>query len=267
MAIKDKQFHESIAIFFEQPTREGLRDLLRNSFGELDHCDFKAEWPRDPKVAKHILGFANSGGGVVVVGVKQNEDGALTPVGLSELKDKADIDKGVKGCIPTSVRYIVLDFAYQESEYKSLVGKKFQVLIVEDDPSHIPYVCKADSDGTRTAAVYVRKGTETVEANYEQLQELINRRMETGYTSTKELALQEHLEQLKVLYDQIPQYVFRRSGLSVAAKMAGLGGLVLMDEQVENPLYPKKSYQRFIARAIEGKKRVIEELLGLRTVK
>lgn len=190
MTIKNKEFHEATARFFEKPTREGLRELLRTNVGELDHCDFKAEWPVLSKMARLVLGLANSGGGCVVLGV----DDSMQPKGLGSLMDKADVEKGIGKFIPTGVKYLVLDFQYDASEYISIVGKKFQVVLVEDNPSHLPFVCLADGDGARENAIYVRRGTNTIEANHDELQHLINRRIETGYSSSRELALQEHLE-------------------------------------------------------------------------
>ena len=43
--VVQKAFHEGFARFFETPSREALRDLLKHSVGETDHIDFKAELP------------------------------------------------------------------------------------------------------------------------------------------------------------------------------------------------------------------------------
>jgi len=64
---------EAFARFFEAPTREGLRALLQENFGEANEIDFKRELPEGSKLARHVLGLANFGEGCIVVGVEQEE--------------------------------------------------------------------------------------------------------------------------------------------------------------------------------------------------
>jgi hypothetical protein len=101
-----KQFSEAMACFFESPTRETLRELLRTHLGEFDECDFKAEWPPQlSNIARHILGIANSGGGVIVVGMaEKTDDKSLQPVGLTTVLDKAEFHKGVEKYLPDGLR-------------------------------------------------------------------------------------------------------------------------------------------------------------------
>ena len=268
MGAKEKQFHEKVARFFEKPTREGLRDLLKDHYGETDNCDFKKEWPKLSNLPKHILGFANSKGGVIVFGVEQKDDNTLEPCGMQEIKDKADVEKGIRKYIPANLEYIILDFSYDSSEYPKLIGKRFQVIVVEDNPRHIPYVCESESESTRTGAIYIRRGTQTIEAGYDELQKLINRRIETGYTSTKELALQEHLEQLKMLYQHVQRYYYKPGKASIitsiAESMKVMGLAELYGEKIDNPNYPKETYEDFIIKIIEQKKLLIMDLLGIR---
>ena len=65
---------ELFASFFEDPTRENLRDLLKGNTGETKNLDFKEQWPATNGLVKHILAIANSGGGCVVVGVAESDD-------------------------------------------------------------------------------------------------------------------------------------------------------------------------------------------------
>jgi hypothetical protein len=60
---ESKTVHESFSRFFEAPSRESLRVLLKEHVGELRNCDFKETWPEHAPVARHLLGLANSGGG------------------------------------------------------------------------------------------------------------------------------------------------------------------------------------------------------------
>jgi len=127
-----KTFNEEFAQFFESPTREGLRDLLRNNLGEFPNIDFKEKLPPLPKVARHLLGQANLGGGCLIVGVAEKDDKTLESIGVDELEDKKVIVDKIKKYLPTILLEDVEigDFTYQDSDYKNLVGKKFQVIYV-----------------------------------------------------------------------------------------------------------------------------------------
>lgn len=199
MAIPKKQ-HEGFAKFFEAPTRESLRDLLKANIGETDYLDFKEEWPELAKVAKHILGLSNSGGGALVVGVRESKDASAEPVGLASLKSKEDIAKFVAKTVPQSCTWEILDFSYKDSEYPALKGKKFQVLLVEYDAKSVPILALKDGDGIKGNCLYVRRGVATTEGSHTDLQKIINERIETGYSSSHLLELSDHLAQLKELY-------------------------------------------------------------------
>lgn len=138
-----KEIHEHFTRFFEQPTRESLASLIMSNFGETDFLDFKSGWPEYSDFARHVLAFANSGGGVVVLGVRQEDDGSLESVGIDGVRDKADISKALDRFLPPPLEYVVLDFSYRSSEYGELVGKSFQVIVVESDDRRIPCTMKS----------------------------------------------------------------------------------------------------------------------------
>ena len=249
MAIS-KKHHEGFAKFFEEPTRESLRELLKHNIGELDGLDFKEVWPETPKLAKHILGFANSGGGALVIGVKENADGSGEPIGLEALSDKTNIIKKVKDYLPSQISPDIIDFPFKDSEYPTLKGKAFQVLLVESDPKHLPFLAKRDGEGVKRNAIYVREGVSTTEASHETLQKIINRRLDTGYSSQKTLELKDHIEQLKILDKERPS---NKSNLSNYEKIFGV--------TLANRATPE--YIQFIESIYEKKKRLIEKELGL----
>jgi hypothetical protein len=60
--VKGKSWKEEIARFLESPSREGLRNILKNHVGELSDLDFKENLPEPTKLAKHILAMANTWG-------------------------------------------------------------------------------------------------------------------------------------------------------------------------------------------------------------
>ena len=169
--LQSKGIKEIFVNFFEDPSRDKFRDLIRNNLGEFPYLDFKKDWLSFPKMARHILGFANSDGGCIVVGVAEKEDKTLEATGLETLKDKVQITNGIKKFLPNVLldRLQVIDFAYEDSEYSKIVGKKFQVIFVETDPKHLPFISMADGTGVQKNKIYVRLGTSTEEANYQQL--------------------------------------------------------------------------------------------------
>tara|TARA_R110001583_G_scaffold65264_1_gene188659 strand:+ start:14281 stop:15027 length:747 start_codon:yes stop_codon:yes gene_type:complete len=195
-----KPQHEAFAQFFEEPTREKLRALVQQNIGETDYLDFKAEWPELVKVSKHILALANSGGGVLVIGLSQTDKGTIEATGLAEFRDKVDIVKITNKYIPTNVIFEVFDFSYTESEYPSIKGKLFQVVLVEYAENILPLLSLREGNGIKSHVAYIRQGTESTEANHDQLEHLINLRIESGYSSSHTLDLKGHLDQLQVLY-------------------------------------------------------------------
>jgi predicted HTH transcriptional regulator len=251
MVSSKKAFYEEFAQFFEKPSRESLRELLRNNVGELPNCDFKTQWPVLPKVARHLLGIGNSGGGCLVAGVAEKEDGTLKPEGLEKFKDKAEIVGGIEGFIPAALlaNVEILNFSYDTSEYSAIQSKKFQVVLVENDPKHTPYVSTADGKGIRNGAIYVRRGTSTEEANYEEVQRMINSRIETKYSSQKELDLQAHIEQLKVLFSYAPLEIGDSPLLQFFQVIGGRAN--------------RKEFEAFILDMIEKKKSRIEAELDV----
>ncbi|QSO52346.1 ATP-binding protein [Alicyclobacillus curvatus] len=249
----DKGIKEEFAKFVEEPSRDKLKNILQGTLGEEDFLDFKEQWiDKSSKLARHILALANSGGGCVVFGVKQLHDGTILAEGIDELKDKAKIHDGVSKFLPDTLDYHVYDFQYQDSDYATIIGRKFQVLLVESDSQHQPYLCKHDGDGLHSGFIYIRQGTESVIANHEVVQKIINKRLETGYSTAAEVSLAEHLEQLKLLYKQINQNLH---------PLLEMEALFLKPKP--NPRYPVEDYEGFVLRAIDLKKKIIERLLGV----
>ena len=95
--ISEKASTEEFARSFEKPTRKRLREVLRSNVGELPNYGFKARWPTFSKVARHLLGIGNSGGGCLVAGAAEKEGGVFEAEGLEKLADKADIVRGIEG--------------------------------------------------------------------------------------------------------------------------------------------------------------------------
>lgn len=261
MADFEKGFQERFARFFEEPTRDKLREILRDNIGETNQLDFKSDWPNSSKMAKHLLAFANNGGGCIVMGVSE-EDGTLESEGIDKKMDKSEFHSRVDNYIPSKLPYKIVPFTYPDSEYKKIVGSTFQVIFIEDSSEHIPFVSKQDGSDIRKAAIYTRRGTQSVEANYEDLQGIINRRIETKYSTESEIELEKHLSELKVLYSHLDRYkVYRKGGFSNI--LDNMVETILQGEQVkeENPKYPEEDFEDFVSKMIDLKKDRIRTLL------
>lgn len=244
------------------PTRENFRALLQNHMGEEDYLDFKKDWPEKEKEARHILAMANSGGGCIVFGVIQKDDGTFEIDGLDKLKDAADLRKEVKSYLPSSLKYYIKDFSYDNSEYKAMKGKKFQILIVEDEPLELPFVCCKDGEKIKDGDIYVRKGTESERANNFEISEMIKRKIkETKIPRNNiNMPLNKHLEQLKILYEELT-YTTRYSDVLVNISKA----LSIFDSSAvhKKECYPKEDYDSFVVRMLDKKKKRIEEELDI----
>ena len=256
MTKQKKGFKEAFGNFFESPDRVSFRELLKNNTGEYNHIDFKEQWFSGAKLAKHILGFANSKGGVLVFGVKENENKTLSSAGLKEIKDKTDIVTSVKSYIPETIKFDILDFSFTESEWGEIKGKKFQVLVIEDRPGYCPFLSLRDGDGLKRNRVYCRGSVNTEEATHNQLQNIINRRIDTGYSTTREIEFRAHINQLDDLYSTISEYNMTVSGLFDTRLMTG----ILRKEK--NPKYPEENFEVFILRMIQIKKEIIQKIIS-----
>src|SRR5206468_6746234 len=114
-------------------------------------------------------------GGCLIVGVKENDDKTLSPVGITQIKDKADIISGVKLFLPEPLLAAleIGDFSFDATEYAALVGKRFQIVFVHGRPEAVPFVAQRTGTGLRGGAIYVRREGATEEATYEEVQQLI----------------------------------------------------------------------------------------------
>lgn len=259
-------YKDALYNVLKEPTLENFRLLLQNHMGEEDQLDFKKDWESDEKIAKHLLAMANSGGGCVILGVRQLDDGAFEIDGLEKLKDAAELKKGIKKYIPDILKYYLKDFKYETSEYDKLKNKKFQILIVEDDPKNLPYICCKDGSILKDGDIYIRSGTESRKATNYQVEKIIERKLVAcKVPRSKNMTLKQHLEQLNVLYNELTYTVVENDSLSslskalstLASKFSGTTSI----KKKEN--YPKENYDDFILKILNKKKKRIEEELDL----
>lgn len=264
-----KQLKDIVYALLQEPTLDRFREFLHAQLGEHNFIDFKSQWIEGASLAKEILALANSQGGIIVFGVAENENKSIRIDGLSEIRDKAVISNDIKNFISSDLKYEVYDFSYTTSEYEVLNGKNFQMLVVEDVPEHIPFLAKKESGTLKPNMIYVRRGTSCEIANQEELQKIINRRVNYLHPLNGEpLQLDEHLKQLKVLYEKINKnHVYYKNDFTeeVSTALASLADYMFQGEKIvePNPLYPEEDYEEFISRMIVAKKKKIERVLDL----
>ena len=270
--IKDKFFD----LIVKNPSRDGFKTFLKESCGELDNIDFKEKWITKGKLAKIMLAMANTGGGVIVLGIHENKDDNYLAVGIDELKDAADVEKEIKKLVPRNLSYSVLDFIYDDEIYGEYAGKKFQAIIIADAPEQLPFFSIGASDDIEKDCVYVRRGTSSEKASARDFETMIQRKLENVFKESNDLSLKEHLEQLQFLYDSIPQkkrilikkgnrFVGAMEGLQVLSeRMTEIFGEPDQYEEVPNENYPSEDYEQFLVRMIDKKKLKIEKVLDLK---
>ncbi len=211
-------FHEEFARFLESPDRKSFRDLLEHRLGEYNFLDFKEEWPERSDLAKHALGFANTGSGCLVIGIAEDSQNSELQVrGLEKLTDKTKIKQGIQKYLPSSERYKIHEFEYKESEYDILKGKKFQVFLVGYNPASLPILSVSEGASLRLNRVYVRRNNATEEADHETLQEIFRKRIRVDEPDSLPGGFSEHLNQLAALYSHVEPYEwFSGRNLSMA---------------------------------------------------
>ncbi len=269
-----KQMKDMMYRLLQEPTLDKFREFLQAQTGEHNSIDFKRQWLPAAQLAKVMLAIANSQGGIIIFGISENEDKSVCIEGLTEFKDKADVSNEIKKYLSTNLKYDVFNYSYDTSEYEALAGKRFQMLYIEDAPEFIPFMSNRDSENIiKSNVIYVRRGTSCEAANQEEIQNLISRRINHTHPQTgKALKLDEHLKQLRILYDSIHKK--KVTDLPNWAKILTMSTMSIKEMYTEmtaeneqlsspNPFYPDEEYDEFIARMITAKKNKIERYLDL----
>ena len=119
-------------------------------------------------------------------------------------------------------------------------------------PEYIPFLSKRESGSLKQNMIYVRRGTSCEIANEEEIQAMLNRRLNYLHPLNGEpLQLEEHLKQLKILYEKIEKnHVHYQNGLSdgMTSFFESIAKMVVKGEKVvePNPFYPDESYEQLI---------------------
>lgn len=263
-----KQPKDLMYELISNPSRETFREFMIGNTGEADNIEFKSEWIWKGSLSKLLLALANSGGGIVVFGIQEKDDGTNDPIGIERFEDKADISDSIKKYVPVTLDYIIHDLSFDKSEYEKLENKKFQVIHVYDTPQLLPFVSLAETTGIEKDVIYIRRGTKCEKAKAEELEKIINRRIETQFSSSSTLKLNEHLKQLAVLFKELEKdkriQINEGSISALLRATSALSNFGAKYENKPNPLYPAEDYENFIVRMIMNKKIKIEKVLDLK---
>ncbi|MFC5972399.1 helix-turn-helix domain-containing protein [Halomarina salina] len=254
----EESLKDDLVEFFSEPSKENLPRLLRQD-KEYDYLEFKREWPHKSKLAKHILAFSNSGGGIIVVGVDEDDNGTPEPVGVEDSWDEAKFGNKVENFIPDAARefYALRQYTYSSSIYEDdVAGFTFQVVLIEGADSSGPLVATGSSTHIDEGAIYVRRNSKSENANYDELQSILHRRDENGVEkSTAEL--HEEMEELKTLYGQISKKK------RVIKNNFFIMDMVGFSSTKKNKNYPSQTYDEYVRELIDKKKIKIERRLGV----
>ena len=261
--------------FLKEPTKDHFVEFMKSSCGELDDMDFKESWIEKGSLAKIMLAMGNYGGGIVVFGVRENDDNTYNLTGLDEFKDGADVNNMIASLVPPDLDYRLLSFNYDSEVYGEIKGKKFQIIVINDTPDRLPFVSLGDSESCNKDNIYIRRGTKSEKATARDIESILERKIATMYSNSNELSLEEHLCQLKILYNELPKEIkvlVKKGELNPASaalaelanKMSILVGTRDQYEYQKNPFYPDETYEQFISRMIKHKKYRIEKVLDLK---
>lgn len=163
------------------------QELKRHiSRGEGQYLEFKKKANHPEKIVKELVAFANTGGGLLVLGV--DDDGTLS--GTRNIEGEAFIlEDAIKKWVRPKPAY--------EVEVIKLNEKKGIALFRIEEGNRKPYNVKLEGDEGKGRA-YVRSGEESLQASRE-MREIIRRRLKPGNIGfefgEKEKILMQYIEE------------------------------------------------------------------------
>ncbi|MGL4347204.1 MAG: AlbA family DNA-binding domain-containing protein [Chitinophagaceae bacterium] len=251
---KNNRHKEYIYNMLTDYNKDTVAKFLKNSEFETAYVDFKREWIKQDKLAKILLAMANSGGGLIFIGIAQEEDGTIDVCGLKSFCDDAKIRQSVQNYIPAVLSFDIENYSYDTSEYEKLKDKKIQLVRVKSSPKHLPYLSTNEGADIKNNSIYIRHGTICALANNTDIQTLIDARIQTNFIS--QMDLDTHLYQLKKLYHSthhnVNDYLFGNS------RVPHLTGLNLIPRSPANT-----EFNNYINSLIKQKQQLIESVLGI----
>lgn len=244
-----RQNKELFTQFFENPTRDLLSTILEHMDSETQEIEFKLNWEvENSKIAKEILGMANTSDGIIIFGVEE-KNGELKSRGIEkkDIKDDADFRNAMEPYLPDELLKFIELVQFNLNPKTARTTSHYQVLFVRHKETHLPFVSKKNGDNIERNAIYYRNGTKVEKATYTQLQEILDKRVKSQSLNLSSLTLQEELKELNTLYDQLMTPLFQN-----------LTKPFLQTKEC----YPEEGFDEFVLRMIDFKKEKIKKRLS-----
>ena len=136
---------------------------------ENNHVEYKREYTTDIK--KEVIAFANSGGGIIYLG--RDNDGNPTP-----LTDVDNVLTQITNSIRDSIQPDITMFvSYDVTDS--------EIIITVNEGTHKPYFLQ--DKGLKPSGVYVRQGSSSAPASFEQIREMIKLTDDDKFESARSL--------------------------------------------------------------------------------
>ena len=173
---------EDFAMHGRVPSDSEARKILaelgrRSSRTEFDRLDFKRQFNEDPTAwidfVKHIVGIANSGGGVIVVGM--TDDGERVGLGSSLLHafDPTNIANKIRKYAPgAQIRVSYSEIPSYRKKFGFLWVFAGSRVVVFDKSIQYP---GSDKTAIQQGVVYVRRGSATCPATQSEINSAVDR--------------------------------------------------------------------------------------------
>ena len=141
---------------------------------ETEGIEFKEKFTED--IYKEVIAFANTSGGIIYVGIDDNGE----IVDLGDINNEyTRITNGIRDAIQPDITMFVR-FTIQDDKI---------VCITVNEGTNKPYYLK--SKGIKPSGVYVRQGTSSAPASYEQIRQMIKE--SDGDTFEEERSIEQEL--------------------------------------------------------------------------
>ena len=151
---------------------------------ETENIEFKSQFTDE--IYKEVIAFANTDGGDIYVGT--DNDGKA--VGLTDIdKEYTRITNGIRDAILPDVTMFV-HFTVQDNK---------TVRITVSEGTNKPYYLKGK--GLKPSGVYVRQGTSSVSASYEQIRQMIKASDGDSFEANRSLNQELTFESAKRAFD------------------------------------------------------------------
>lgn len=194
--------HAALGATGSEVTLELLQEACTQRTSETDQLDFKRDLPlssgsdaeesraRTLELAKDLAAMANSGGGMIVYGIREENHEA------AEVVDVGDISDGV---IEKKIHQIAYSTVYPPLQVKCLrvVSDELRALAVQiPDSAHAPHLVRPKRDGGNEGWLIApfRSGPDTLNMVESQLEAAYRRRIDAGRERVK--AMRDAVEEL-----------------------------------------------------------------------